>query len=609
MTVRETPPVTAGPDPAPGPAPDPLGDRRALAADPARPEALERLGRMLGDRHWLARALAAAPDFIEAGINLATLAIRAGEGAKAAALLRRALTLAPAADAAWFNLGVATAEGEGAVRAYGRALALDPAALDAATNVSHLLAAWAPGRAEPALKRGLAVLPTTAPALNALALLRQSGADNAAAAAWFARALAALPNDARLHSNWLFHLGYDPAPSRAALFEHHRRWARRHAPPPAPPPMPPADPERILRIGYVSADLVRHPVGFFLLPVLAHRDPGAVHLTCYSGRGVGDGFTQRLRRLADGWVETAHLDDGALEARIRSDRIDILVDLSGHTGAHRLLVFAEKPAPLQATWLGYPQTTGLAQIDYLIADARQVPLGEERWYAERILRLDPGYVAWAPPEDAPEVAPLPARREGRITFGSLNNLAKLNPAVFDLWAKVLAAAPGSRLLLAWQSLGDSTTKARVRAMAEAAGLAPERLFLEPGGRPKDFLARYGEIDVGLDPFPYSGGLTTLEALWMGVPVLTWPGERFAGRHAASHLAQAGLEDWIASSPEDYVARAAAAAGDLDRLADLRQHLRARLMASPLLDGPAFARQLEAAWRVLWRAWCAREGRR
>ena len=590
--------------PAPPAGPDSPGDRRVLAEDPAAPPALERLGRVTGDRRWLVRALAAAPQFVQAWINLGAAGTAAGEGPCATSALRRALALAPAADAAWFNLGVAVAAGEGAVRAYGRALALDPAALDAATNVSQLLAAFAPGRAEPALKRGLAVFPATAPALNALALLRQSGADNAAAAAWFLRARAVLPDDAHLHSNWLIHLGYDPAASPAALFEHHRRWARRHAVRPAGPPAPSPDPERILRIGYVSADLVRHPVGFFLLPVLVHRNRRAVRVTCYSGCGEGDGWTRRLKAAADGWVETASLDDRALEERIRADAIDILVDLSGHTGAHRLAVFAAKPAPLEATWMGYPQTTGLSQIDYLIADAAQIPPGEERWYAERVLRLEPGYVAYAPPEDAPAVAPLPARAAGRLTFGSLNNLAKLNPAVLRLWAEVLEAVAGSRLLLAWQSLGDATARARVRALAEAAGIAPARLVLEPGGAPRSFLARYAQIDIALDPFPYSGGLTTLEALWMGVPVLTWPGERFAGRHAASHLAQAGLEDWIARSPADYVARAKDAAADLDRLAALRSGLRARVQASPLLDGPGFAGRLEGVYRAIWREWCA-----
>jgi protein O-GlcNAc transferase len=593
---------------SPQPTPGAISDRRALALDPAEPLVLERLGRLAGDARWLERALASAPDFVAARINRGALLTRAGGRAGATRMLKRALALDPASDAAWFNRGVAALEPDQARGAYQRTLVLDPAAIDAATNLAQLMAARTPGRAEPLLKRALAVFPAVAPALNALAHLKQSGADNDGAALWFARAEAAAPYDALIASNRLFHLGYDPALSPKALFDHHRRWAGRHASSertaPAGSPRPAPHPERRLRIGYVSADLVRHPVGFFLLPVLANRNPAALETVCYSGRSEGDAFTERLKAAADDWVETASLDDLGLAQRIRSDRIDILVDLSGHTGAHRLSVFARKPAPLQVTWMGYPATTGLGQIDYLIADAVQVPPADERWYVERILRLEPGYVAYAPPDDAPLVSALPALARGRVTFGSLNNLAKLNPQVFRLWAQVLAAVEGSRLLLAWASLGDARTRQRVQAMATAAGIPSDRLVLRAGGTASDFLARYGEIDVALDPFPYSGGLTTCEALWMGVPVVTWPGQRFASRHAASHLLQAGLDDWIQASSEAYVARAAAAAQDLGRLAELRRTLRARLEASPLLDGAGFSAKLEALYRRIWRDWCA-----
>lgn len=569
--------------------------------------ASDQVGKTAAEEARLAPDEAAAPDFVVARINLAAAAIAECDGSAAAGMLRQALALAPSADAAWFNLGVAFGQGEEAGVAYGRALVLDPIALDAATNRAQVLATLAPSRAEPALKRGLAVLPAVAPALNVLARLRHNGADNAAAFAWFARAYAADPNNAALHSNRLLHLAYDPALSRETIFERHLDWARRHGNKPPISPRTTPDPGRRLRIGYVSADLARHPVGFFLSSVLAGRDPRAIETICYSDRRGGDTWTRRLQAVADRWVEAAELDDHALAARIQADAVDILVDLSGHTAGNRLTVFAAKPAPLQATWMGYPGTTGLAQVDYLIADAAQVPPGSESWYVERVIRLEKGYVCYAPPEDAPDVGPLPARATGRVTFGSLNNIAKLNPSVFSLWAKVLDAVPGSRLLLAWQSLGDAKVAENIRTMAEASGIAPGRLVLNPGGDPAAFLARYGEIDVALDPFPYSGGLTTVEALWMGVPVLTWPGQRFAGRHAASHLTQVGLTDWIVATPEAYVVRACAAAADLDRLATLRIGLRDRLRASSLLDGQQFTRRLEAAYRAMWRTWCDAQG--
>jgi len=577
---------------------------QALALAPAQAGTLEALGRTLADARWHRRALALAPGFVAARLNLAAGLSGAGDLAGGLGETRRALALAPDAAPGWFNLGVLGVAA--APSLYERALALDPAHLQAAVNRARLLAGTRPSRAAPALKRVLALFPAAAPALNELARLAQTGLDGPAAFRRFARAHAAHADDPVLHSNWLQQLAYDPDLSRATILARHRDWGRRHAPP-APSPAPDRDPGRRLRLGYVSADLGRHPVGFFLLPALRHHDRRAFDVVCYSGRRAPDAWTRRLRAEADGWVETADLDDAALEARIRADRVDLLVDLAGHTAGNRLAVFARRPAPLQLSWLGYPGTTGLAAIDHLIADCAQIPPGDECWYVERVERLDPGYVCYAPPEDAPAVAPLPAAARGHVTFGSLNNPAKLNPAVLRLWARVLRAVPGARLLLAWPSLADPEVRSRLEALAAAAGLAPARLDLRPGGGPREFLALYGEIDVALDPFPYSGGLTTLEALWMGVPVVTWPGDRFAGRHAASHLGQAGFADWICPGPAAYVARAAEAAADLERLAALRAALRRRLAASPLLDGAGFARRLEALYRSLWRRRCDGRG--
>ena len=577
---------------------------RALALVPGEPGILEALGRARAGRPaaacgWQARALALAPDLLAARLTLAVLLAGGGERDRARRELARALALAPDAAAGWFNLAVLRAGDEGAGTAYERTLALDPGALDAAVNRTRLMPTR-PSRARPAIRRGLALFPSTPAALTELARLSQMSADGPAAARLFSRAHAADAASPALHSNWLQQQAYDPDPTPARLFARHLDWARRHAGKAARPPLLDPDPERRIRIGYVSADLARHPVGILLLPALLNRDPKSVETVCYSGAGDGDAWTRRLERAADRWVEAAALDDAALAERIRSDRIDILVDLSGHTAGNRLPVFSLRPAPIQVSWIGYPGSTGLDAIDVVIADLAQVPPEHERWFVERIERLDPGYVAYAPPDDAPDVAPLPARAQGHVTFGSLNNLAKLNPGILRLWADVLAAVPRSRLLLAWPSLADPEVQARLRALASCCGIAPDRLDLRPGGTPAEFLARYGEIDIALDPQPYSGGLTTLEALWMGVPVVTCPGERFAGRHAASHLKAAGLAGWIAPDKAAYVGRAAAAAADLDRLEELRRGLRARLSSSPLLDGEGFARRLDDLWRRLWR---------
>ena len=586
---------------------------RALALVPGEPAILEALGRATAARTaiarlWQRRALALAPDFLAARLNLAVLL--AGDGApdRARREIACALTLAPEAASAWFNLGVVRGRSEAACTAFERTLALDPGALDAAVNRSRLLLPTRPSRAEPALRRVAALFPSTPMALTQLAHLARVSALGQDAARLFARAHAADAANPALHSNWLQQLAYDPDLAPEISLARHRDWARRHAGKSRlavsvdPVDLDPVDldPGRRLRIGYVSADLARHPVGIFLLPALRHRDPRSQEIVCYSGTRANDAWTDRIRASADRWVEAADLDDDALEERIRTDRIDILVDLSGHTAGNRLPVFARRPAPLQAAWIGYPGSTGLTEIDVVIADSAQVPVGHERWFVERIERLDPGYLAYEPPEDAPDVSSLPALARGHVTFGSLNNPAKLNPRILRLWADVLAAVPGSRLLLAWPSFADPKLEERLRALALASGIAPDRLVLRPGGTPAQFLSRYGEIDIALDPRPYSGGLTTLEALWMGVPVVTCPDERFAGRHAASHLTQAGLADWIVPDERAYVARAAAAAADLDRLNRLRQDLRAQLAASPLLDGAGFAHRLDALWRRIWR---------
>ena len=580
---------------------------RALALVPGEPAILEALGRATAARTaiarlWQERALALAPEFLAARLNLAVLL--AGEGApdRARREIACALALAPEAASAWFNLGVVLGHTEEACTAFERTLALDPGALDAAVNRSRLLLSTRPSRAEPALRRVAALFPSTPMALTQLAHLARVSALGEPAARLFARAHAADAANPALHSNWLQQLAYDPDLKPETGLARHRDWARRHAAKPrlADPDPVDLDPARRLRIGYVSADLARHPVGIFLLPALRHRDPRSQEIVCYSGTRPPDAWTDRLRASADRWVEAADLDDDALEARIRTDRIDILVDLSGHTAGNRLPVFARRPAPLQAAWIGYPGSTGLEEIDVVVADSAQVPPAHERWFVERIERLDPGYLAYEPPDDAPDVAPLPALARGHVTFGSLNNPAKLNPKILRLWAGVLAAVPRARLLLAWPGFADPRLQERLRALAAGSGIAPDRLELRPGGAPAAFLARYGEIDIALDPRPYSGGLTTLEALWMGVPVVTCPDERFAGRHAASHLTQAGLADWIVPDEAAYVARAAAAAADLDRLSRLRQGLRAQLSASPLLDGAGFAHRLDALWRRIWR---------
>jgi predicted O-linked N-acetylglucosamine transferase (SPINDLY family) len=318
-------------------------------------------------------------------------------------------------------------------------------------------------------------------------------------------------------------------------------------------------------------------------------------------------MTARFQAVASDWRDVFSLADEELAERVRADRIDILLDLAGHTGANRQLVFARKPAPVQITWLDYEGTTGLKAIDYLLGDRYTIPPGAERWYHERVLRMPDGFVCYDPPAEAPAVGPLPALGRGAVTFASFNLPAKITPQVVDVWAQILACVPHSRLWLKYRGLNDADAADRFRRMFGERGIAADRLLLEGWSPYAEFLPLYQQIDIALDPFPYSGGLTTCEALWMGVPVITWPGETFASRHGLSHLSNVGLMETIATSQAEYVELAERLAGDLPRLAAMRGGLRERMAQSALCDGQRFADNLLSVLRGVWRDWCERPG--
>jgi predicted O-linked N-acetylglucosamine transferase (SPINDLY family) len=354
----------------------------------------------------------------------------------------------------------------------------------------------------------------------------------------------------------------------------------------------------------VSPDLRRHPDGAMFAPVIERHDPARVETFCYYNYPRGDAMTERMRRAAHHWRDVAGLDDATVADAVRADAIDILVDLVGHTKYTRMLVFARRPAPVQVSWLGYFNTTGLATMDYFVTDPVSSPAGQERYFVETLVRLPATRFCFEPPETMPEVGALPARRDGAVTFGCLNNLLKVNDRVLALWARILAAVPGARLLLQASALSDPLLQRDFRARAEALGIPPGRLELRPFVPVEQAARTYHDVDVALDPFPFCGGMTTLDALWMGVPVVTLPQVMIAGRQSASMLANLGLEALIAADEAGYVAAAVALARDLDRLAALRAGLRERFRASPLADYARFARDLEAAYAAMWARWVA-----
>jgi predicted O-linked N-acetylglucosamine transferase (SPINDLY family) len=360
---------------------------------------------------------------------------------------------------------------------------------------------------------------------------------------------------------------------------------------------------RLLRAGLVSGDLYRHPVGFFLQGPLRELDETRVELYAYSCNPREDEVTASLRPHVAVWRAVAGLADADLARLVHDDRIDVLVDLAGHTEHNRLPVFARRPAPVQATWLGYFATTGLREIDWKIGDPWVTPTEEEAHFTERIWRMPVCCYCFAPPVDAPPVAELPSRANGYVTYGCLNNLAKLNDGVVETWARVLRADPDARLLLKSRPLRSEEVVDRVRRRFAHHGVGAERLLLESADHYPRHLEAYARVDVALDPFPYTGGATTTESLWMGVPVLTLRGDRYIGHQGETLLRAAALPDWIATDQDDYVRKALQLAADREGLARLRAGLRARTASSPLFDARRFARDLEAAWRGMWAAWC------
>ena len=336
-----------------------------------------------------------------------------------------------------------------------------------------------------------------------------------------------------------------------------------------------------------------------MVRVLENLSQGQAETICYSDLIVKDSVTYRLQAAATQWRDVLGMSDQRLAEQIRADRIDILFDLAGHTARNRLLVFARKPAPIQITWLGYVGTTGLRAMDYILADRHLIPPEAETYYCEKVLRMPDDYACYNPPTDAPASGPLPAVERGHVTFGSLNNLCKITPQVVEVWAGILHRVPQSRLVIRYRGLDDAGTRQRFVGLFASQGIAGDRLDLVGWSPFATRMALYNQIDLGLDPFPYSGATTTCDALWMGVPVITCPGETFSSRQSLTHILAVGLEELVARDPSDYIDRAVDLAGDLSRLAALRAGLRERMAASTLCDGKRFVTNLTSLLQNVW----------
>jgi len=419
-------------------------------------------------------------------------------------------------------------------------------------------------------------------------------------------AVALYPDDPIAHSVLLFNLQYWPNVSASEILAEARTWNVRHARALAARALPhhnDRSPERRLRIGYVSSDFRDHAMSRFTIPLFRNHDHRQFEIFCYSSADEPCTENTILRGCADVWREVGALDDAALSELIRADQIDILIDLTMHLLGCRLLAFARRPAPIQICWLAYPGTTGLETMDYRLSDPFLDPIDADTGvYSEETLRLPDSFWCYDPLTDVPEVSPLPALTAGHITFGSLNHFRKVNAGVLRLWASVLSAVPESRLLLV---APEGSERARVHSFFEAAGVPQARIGFVGRCARLDYLSRYREIDICLETLPYNGQTTSLDALWMGVPTVTLVGDTVVGRAGVCHAMNLGLKELIATTPEEYVQAVSSLASDLERLSQLRQTLRARLQQSPLMDAPRFARNLESAYRDVWRRFCAK----
>ena len=429
------------------------------------------------------------------------------------------------------------------------------------------------------------------------------------AVAMYERAHRLAPASGTIFSALLFHRHYLSPVDTRDLYDAHRRYGTLMREPVASPgngytQVP--DRERRLRIGYLSPNFSRHSVGYFIEPVIRCHDRKRYEVLCYYSHPQADDATGRMRALADGWRDIAGIADDAVERMIRDDKIDILFDLAGHTKGNRLGVFARRPAPVQVTWLGYPDTTGHDAVAYRVTDGIADPApAADQLHSESLLRIDDCFLCYQPPADAPAVSPrAPA---AAIVFSSFNNIAKLNEETLRMWGKILAAVPGSRLALKASTLNFPDTVDRLLECCERAGIDPARVELRGwiAGR-REHLELYGGIDIALDTYPYNGTTTTCEALWMGVPVITLAGEVHMSRVGATLMRCAGLADLVAGNAGEYVEKAVALARDAARRQALRAGLRARLLASPLLDHAGFTRKLEAHCRGAWGTWCERQ---
>jgi predicted O-linked N-acetylglucosamine transferase (SPINDLY family) len=526
----------------------------------------------------LQKAIEIRGDYVEAINNLGAVLSAQNRVDEAVQVFRKAIEQKPRWVEPMMNIGNTLRNHnrfDEAIEAYRQAVAADPKSVDA-----HHYLASALGRQ----------------GLRELSLQH------------YYEALRLKPSDVVIHSSLLLVLSYEPDLTPEIVLNEHKWWDRLHGQGLAPvrPHTNVRDPDRKLRVGYVSSDFRTHPVARFMLPIYESHDRANFEIYSYAQMFKFDAISDRFRAQSSGWRITYGKTDPQIAEMVRDDGIDILVDLAGHTGGNRISAFTYRGAPVQATYLGYPNTSGLKSIQYRITDAVIDPPGQEQSYTEQLVRLPGVWCCYQPPADAPELSAPPSEKNGFITFGCMQNLLKLNEGVIELWSRVMKAIPDSRLRIYRNTL-DGMARKNIAEKLQRHGITGDRFDLDNVSEDgSGHLAKYAEVDISLDTQPWSGHATTCETLWMGVPMLTLRGTRGSGRMSASILAAVGLDDLIAQTADDFVAIAVRAASEPARLASLRAGLRERMRQSKLCDATHFTAHFESALREMWRRWCAAE---
>jgi len=575
--------------------------------------ALQELGQLDAAVESYNKAIAINPDLAEAHYNLGNTLQELGSFDEAVASYHRAIFIKPDYVEAHYNLGNALKELrqlKGAVASYNKALAIKPNYAEVHSNLGNALKDLNQlDDAVVSYQNALVIKPSyTETHSNLGTAFQAQGKLNEAVASYY-NALTIKPDYAEVHSNLLFCMNNSELYSQKDIYAESCLWEAAHGLSDAAlrieHPHHDCSPERRLRIGYISPDFRKHSVSYFVLSLIASHDRNQFEVFCYSQVPNPDNKTQHLRNLSDCWRSIVGMTMNEIAECIRGDAIDILVDLTGHTANNLLQVFTKRPAPLQVTWLGYPNTTGLLAMNYRLIDAITDPVGpDDNLHSEQLVRLPNGFLCYTPDAEATPIKVPPVLPSGVVTFGSFNNLSKITLSTVSTWARILEATPKSRLLLKNASLADVETRRRYLALFVERGIDIERLeFLSHISSESAHLETYNRIDIGLDTFPYNGTTTTCEALWMGVPVICLRGDRHASRVGASILTRVGQPNLIAETIDDYVAVAGALAKDQARLTTLRQSLRPAMATSPLCDAQGFTRDVETAYKDMWRVWC------